>query len=325
MTEATAIAHPNIALAKYWGKRDSARNLPAVPSLSVTLDGMTTTTTVAFAEGQAHDTLELDGEATAGRALARVSQLLDHVCCTEAGQPRPRAQVRSSNDFPTAAGLASSASAFAALAVAANQASGAGLSLARLSSIARQVSASAGRSVFGGYVVLDSSDDPDLAAEPLAPLDHWDLRLVVAVTSESKKEIGSTEGMNHTAETSPLYRAWVDGSVAIFERVRAAVLERDFAALAGAAEQSALVMHATAIGADPGVIYWLPATIAVMRAVRQLRQAGTPAFFTIDAGPHVKVFTEPEHEAAVAEALTRVEGVKRTIAARPGRGARIVT
>ena len=322
---AVALAHPNIALAKYWGKRAYGHNLPAVPSLSVTLAGMTTRTEVQLSSGADGDSLSLDGEAVTGRPLARVSQLLDLVW-GERGEPRPRAQVSSANDFPTAAGLASSASAFAALSVAADAALGTGRSLADLSCIARRVSASAGRSLFGGYVVLPAGEEGDssLPAEPLAGPEHWDLRLVVAVTTEGKKEIGSTEGMKQTATTSVLYDAWVASAPTLFSRIREALMARDMEALGPAVEQSALAMHASALAADPGLIYWKGATIEVMRAVRALRQDGVPAYFTIDAGPHVKVLTTAERLDAVRDYVAAVPGVLRTIVAEPGEGARVV-
>jgi len=324
--KAIAVAHPNIALAKYWGKLPRGHNLPAVPSLSVTLAGMTTRTEVHFDDG-ASDRLTLDDEVAGGRPVARVSQLLDLVW-NEGGREgeRPRAAVVSANDFPTAAGLASSASAFAALAAAANGALDAGLSAAQLSCIARRVSASAGRSLFGGFVDLPAGvgGQVHLPAEPLAGPDHWDLRLVVAVTTEAKKEVGSTEGMKHTASTSPLYDAWVASAPAIYERVKSAVLARDLLGLGPALEQSALAMHATAMAADPGLLYWNDVTLRTIHAVRELRREGPPAFFTIDAGPHVKVFCRASDVDAVSAGIEVVEGVMRVIVASPGEGARVV-
>lgn len=319
-----AIAHPNIALAKYWGKRPYGKNLPAVPSLSITLAGMATHTTVTLDDALTEDALSLDGEATTGRPLTRVTEMLDRVH-TGAG-PRPRARVASHNDFPTAAGLASSASAFAALAVAANAALDAGRTVAELSDLARQVSASSGRSLFGGFVVLPAGEEgrAQLPAEPLAPADHWDLRLVVAVTTEGKKAVGSTEGMIRTAETSPLYQGWLDGAPPIFDTIRGAVLDRDLDRLGPAVEQSALAMHATAMAADPGLLYWNGVTLEVLHAVRRLRASGTAAYFTIDAGPHVKVLCRASDCPKVVVALAQVRGVQRTIEARPGGGARLV-
>lgn len=320
---ATALAHPNIALAKYWGKRDFGHNLPAVPSLSVTLAGMTTTTTVTFDPALAEDTFALAGVPVSGKPLARVSGLLDRV--RAASGIRERAAVESENDFPTAAGLASSASAFAALALAASAAAGLDTGEAKISDLARKTSVSAARSALGGFCELREGreGDEDLAAVPVAPADHFQLRVVVAVTREGPKPTLSTEGMLHTQRTSPYYPAWVETAPALCDRVRAAVLARDIEALGEAAEESALRMHACAIAACPGLVYWVGATVEVMDHVRRLRKAGTPAYFTIDAGPHVKVLTTADHEEAVARALSAVPGVTRVLRTQPGPAARI--
>jgi diphosphomevalonate decarboxylase len=321
---ATAVAHPNIALAKYWGKREDGHNLPAVPSLSVTLAGMSTTTTVTFDPALEADTLLLAGAPAAAGPTARVVGLLDRV--RAASGERARALVTSENDFPTAAGLASSASAFAALALAATTAAGLGWSIERVSDLARRTSVSAARSPLGGFVELRAGrpGDEELSAAEVAPADHFPLRVLVAVTREGPKPTLSTEGMLHTQRTSPYYPAWVETAPALAARVKAAVLGRDLPALGVAAEESALRMHAAAIAACPGLVYWVGATVEVMDAVRRLRARGTAAYFTIDAGPHVKVLTAPGDAPAVARALAEVPGVTRIIHAEPGPGARVV-
>lgn len=315
---ATAVAHPNIALAKYWGKREDGHNLPAVPSLSVTLAGMTTTTTVTFDAALKDDVFFLCGEPAGAGPARRVSALLDRV--RKAAGLDLRARVTSENDFPTAAGLASSASAFAALALAAAAAAGLKWNPAQVSDLARQSSVSAARSVLGGFVSLRAGAPGDefLSATSVASEDHLDLRVVVAVTREGPKPTLSTEGMLHTQRTSPYFPAWVETASALCDRVRAAVVDRDLPALGVAAEESALRMHAAAIAACPGLVYWVGATVDVMEEVRRQRGRGTLAYFTIDAGPHVKVLTSRADEQAIALALSAVPGVTRIIHARPG-------
>jgi diphosphomevalonate decarboxylase len=326
---AVALAHPNIALAKYWGKLDQGLNLPAVPSLSLTLAGMSTRTEVTLDGALDGDQLTLDGTRVEGRPVARVSQMLDLLwrgAGTGAG-PRPSATVVSTNDFRTAAGLASSASAFAALAVAADGALGTRHSTAELSSVARQVSASAGRSLFGGFVELPAGvpGEARLSAKPLASSEHWPLHLLVAVTAVGPKAVGSSEGMIHTMATSAYFDAWVAWAPQGFRRIRQAVLDRDLPALGRTAEQSALAMHAAAMASDPGLLYWNGATLDVIHAVRRLQGRGLTAYFTIDAGPHVKVITTAEQADAVAAVLTKVPGVRQVIATVPGGPARLVT
>jgi diphosphomevalonate decarboxylase len=316
---ATVRAHANIALAKYWGKADIARNLPAVPSLSLTLEGMRTTTEVAFLPELGQDELFLGGTAQTGKPLARAGKLLDEVRGL-AGR-RTFARVRSHNDFPTASGLASSASGFAALALAAVKALALELPIERVSGLARAASASAARSLFGGYVELGTSAE---FARRVAPPEHWKLQMLVAVTSEAAKDTGSTDGMQHTARTSPYYPSWVSDAPRLFADVKAAVLARDFERLAPAVEQSALMMHASMLAANPALIYFRPATLAVIEVVRAQRRRGVAACFTIDAGPHVKVLVEPSAAVSMQRALSGLEGVLRVLESTPGPDALVI-
>lgn len=311
--KAKAVAHSNIALAKYWGKADTLRNLTAVPSLSLTLAALRTVTTVCFDASLAGDEFVLGGELIFGRPLLRVRRLLDSVRA-EAGEHRP-ARVESVNDFPTAAGLASSASGFAALAMAATRAAGLELSLTRVSALARAASASAARSLFGGYVSLAARAE---TAEPIAAGSTFPLEMLVAVTLSGEKETASTDGMGHTQDTSPYYSAWVDSAPAIYEQVRRAVLARDFDALGPAVEHSALMMHASMLAARPALIYFAPATLRVMDRVRAFRKSGGRAYFTMDAGPHVKVLVEPSAAAELERELEKLEGVSQVLRSAAG-------
>jgi diphosphomevalonate decarboxylase len=341
MSVATAVAGTNIALVKYWGKRDEALNLPATGSLSLTLDRLGTRTRVAFDGGDgAGDRVTLDGAAADPKVAARVSVFLDRVRA-RAGIDA-RATVVTDNSVPTAAGLASSASGFAALALAATRAAGLELPPGELSALARLGSGSAARSIFGGFVEMARGTRPDGAdalAHPIEPetpergprstasaSQAWDVRLVIAITAAGQKAIGSTAAMKRTAETSPFYAAWVSGVDADLTAARAAIAGRDLAALGAVAERSALRMHATAMAADPAILYWNPATLAAIARVRALRQESPAAlaFFTIDAGPHVKVLCGAGDAERVAAALAAVPGVLRTLIAAPGPGARIV-
>jgi diphosphomevalonate decarboxylase len=326
MTAATAVAGTNIALVKYWGKRDEALNLPATGSLSLTLDRLGTRTRVAFDGGDgARDRVTLDGAPAAEKVAARVTAFLDRVR-SRAGIAL-RATVLTDNSVPTASGLASSASGFAALAVASARAADLALTATELSVLARLGSGSAARSIFGGFVEMARgarADGGDAAAQPIAGAEGWDVRLVVAITAAGEKSLGSTAAMRRTAETSPYYEAWVRGVDGDLAAARAAIAARDLAALGAVAERSALRMHASALAADPPILYWNPATLAAMVRVRALREAGTPAFFTIDAGPHVKVLCAARDAEPIAASLGEAPGVLRTLIAAPGPGARIV-
>ncbi|MGD8860030.1 MAG: diphosphomevalonate decarboxylase [Myxococcales bacterium] len=318
--QAIAKARANIALAKYWGKSDEQLNLPAVPSVSITLDPMVTRTQVRFDADLPGDTFELDGVPASDEETQRVRELLDRVRA-ESGVTQ-HAAVRSENDFPTAAGLASSASGFCALAAAARAAAGLDFDRPAISALARASSVSAARSAYGGYVELPLAQPgaADHAAQELAPADHWPLRIVVAVTAEGRKKVGSTRGMIHTAQTSPYYPAWVDVSPRLAQQVREGILERDLPKLGTAMEHSTLSMHACAMAADPAVIYFQPPTLAVLSRVRELREQGLGVWATADAGPHVKALCHVDQVQQVQRALGSTMGVLRTLVAEPGPG-----
>ena len=318
---ATARAHANIALVKYWGKRDERLFLPTNGSLSLTLDGLYTTTSVRFEPGLAADVLVRDGAERPGEETARVTRLLDLVRA-EAGLGA-RARVVTRNDVPTAAGLASSASGFAALAAAASRAAGLALDDAALSRLARQGSGSACRSIFGGFAEWRRGTRPDgldSHGVPLAGQDHWGLRMVVTLLTAAPKARSSRDGMRDTVRSSPFYPGWLATAEADLLAAREAIAARDLEALGDVAERSALKMHATMLGAQPPFTYWLPATLAVMHEVWRLRRAGLPAWLTIDAGPNVKVLTLPGHVDALRSALAAVPGVTGTLACGPGPG-----
>jgi diphosphomevalonate decarboxylase len=315
---ATAVAHANIALAKYWGKREIPGNVPATPSVSLTLGGLSTRTTVALQQEAEVDALVLNGEPQAGKPLVRVVRLLDEIRAL-AGVTT-RAAVTSANDFPTASGLASSASGFAALALAAASAYGLQLDQTALSRVARRASASAARSVFGGFVALGTEDDA--AAATIAPAGAWDVAIVVAATTLDQKPIGSTEAMERTRVTSPYYAGWVADAPGLAREIHDAILARDLERLGAAAEASALRMHACALGARPPILYWSPATISLLRTVEALRREGVAAYATIDAGPHVKVLCKGADAEMIAQRLGPF--AVRTIVARPGPAARLL-
>ncbi|MET0341983.1 MAG: diphosphomevalonate decarboxylase [Polyangiales bacterium] len=317
---ATVIARANIALAKYWGKSDVALNLPAVASISVTLEPMRTETTVTFDEALKADEVSLNGKAADGKPKQRAIKVLDQVRAL--AKRSTFARVESANNFPTASGLASSASGFAALVAAAWSAADLPRDDNRWSAMSRQASASAARSIYGGFVELPKGvpGNAALAARVIAPADHWDVRIVVAVANEGPKDTGSTEGMTHSERTSPYYRAWVDSSDALVEEVRAGILARDLTKVGEAMEQSTLAMHACMMASRPGLIYLQPATLSALATVKQLRKEGVEVYATMDAGPHVKALCHARDAEKVAAALGDTQLVLRTLTAQPGAG-----
>jgi diphosphomevalonate decarboxylase len=322
---ATAIARTNIALVKYWGKRGaSALNLPAVGSLSLTLEGLSTKTTVEFSPSRTADRFVLNDKEAAGEPYQRLVGFLDLV--RERAGLREFAEVVSANDFPTAAGLASSASGFAALALAATHAAEVDISARDLSILARRGSGSAARSIFGGFVQMhrgSAADGNDAFAEPIAS-PALDVRMVVAVTTEAQKDTLSTRGMKHTAETSPYFAAWTDTSDIDIADAKAAIAAGDFVKLGEVTERSCLTMHASALAARPAVVYFRGVTIDGFHAIAELRKSGVPAYFTCDAGPHIKALTLPAHAEKVAARLKEIPGVLYTRICAPGKPAEVI-
>lgn len=308
----TACAHPNIALIKYWGKQAGAGNLPASPSLSITLDDLTTTTRVEAAN---EDQVLLNGEPTSDRKiLGFLHRLRQHYAV-------PPLRIETHNNFPTAAGLASSASGFAALITAIDAHCELGMSDPVRSGFARQASGSAARSIFGGFVGLCG---PDWFARPVLGSSDWPLKVVIAITDEGRKPVSSTEGMRAAEATSPYFPAWVSSTTDDYQAALKLVTAREFAALAELAEASCLKMHALMLSTRPPLIYWRPATLACIETVRTLRAAGTPVFFTIDAGPQLKAVCLPDAAGEVARALGAVSGVLSTRVVGLGGGARVI-
>ena len=308
--KAAASARANIALIKYWGKADGGPlNIPAVGSISITLDALRSDTEVVFDQSMQEDELTLNGRACPEQ-LDRVSRCLN-MLRAHAGVDHS-ARVTSRNNFPTGAGLASSASGFAALTAAASRALAVELPAKELSIIARQGSGSAARSIFGGFVEMHAGSRPDGSdsyAEQLIAADAWPLEVVIAVTEFGEKGVSSRIGMARSAATSPYHSAWVIGHPADLRQGRRAVLNADFEALADVAERNCLRMHGVAMAAWPPLLYWNAATVACLHAVRELRRAAVPVFFTIDAGPQVKAVCAPGTSARVRAALSDIPGV----------------
>lgn len=325
MTSAIACANANVALAKYWGKRDEALNLPATGSISVTLAGLETVARVAFIPDLPTDLVTFAGELAPPGEAGRLSRFVDLV----RGQARTRARatVDIRSNFPVAAGLASSASTYAALARAATAAAGLPVSDTELSILARRGSGSACRSIFGGFVEWlrgTAADGSDSYAVPVAPADHWNVAVAVAVTARGPKAVGSREGMARAAELSRYYPAWVASQPADLDAIRQGIRDRDLALVGTTAEQNCLAMHAVALTAQPPLLYWNAATLAVMHRVRALREDGVDAYFTIDAGPQVKVLCPRPQRDAVAAALRAVEGVVDVLLSGPGEGVHLM-
>ncbi|QRK05037.1 diphosphomevalonate decarboxylase [Archangium violaceum] len=325
--KATARAHPNLALVKYWGKRDDALILPHQSSLSMTLSPLAVRTTVAFGEGSA-DEVELNGYVAKGSERDRVLRVLDAVRAEVKGRELGPAKMVSRGDFPASAGLASSAAGFAALAVAARAAAGLPADPKAASILSRLGSGSACRSVQGGFCEWmrgERPDGTDSYAVQRFDEKHWpQLRMVVAIVSRDEKEVKSRDGMKNAVETSPYYPAWVKDAEAEVVRAREFLAKKDLQALGEMCERNAWRMHATSLAADPPLCYLMPKTLELIHSLREQRKKGVPVWFTLDAGPNPCILTDAANEVA-AEAVARACGATEVVRCVPGGDAVLLT
>ena len=301
----TAFAHTNIALIKYWGKRQQRLNLPDTDSLSLTLKAFGTETTVLLHEGE-HDRFILNEEEQSDNSLKKVATFLDLIRAQSANPAK--AIVQSTNHVPTAAGLASSASAFAALTLAASRAYELKDQAPRsLSILARQGSGSAARSIYGGLVHMNkgkAKDGHDAYATPIEN-HHLDLGMLVIPCDVGPKKVSSTVGMNHTQDTSPYYDMWVKSHDADIQAAHAAIASNNFDDLGQIMEHSTLKMHATALTSQPGLWYWNPKTWEALNTIKEIRSSTLPCYFTMDAGPHVKVLVQRQQLDEIKKLLAK--------------------
>ncbi|WP_270789036.1 diphosphomevalonate decarboxylase [Enterococcus diestrammenae] len=315
-----ARAYTNIALIKYWGKKDEELILPMNNSLSLTLDAFYTETTVSFDPALQADTFLLDGQLQNTAATAKISRFLDLL--RELAGTKLRAAVTSENFVPTAAGLASSASGLAALAAAGNAALQLGLDDSQLSRLARRGSGSACRSIFGGFVEWEQGiDDITSLAHPLAANGFEnDLAMLFVLINDKQKDVSSRDGMRRTVATSAFYPGWLASLPEDLAAIKQAIATQDFTALGRITEANGLKMHATTLAAVPPFTYWSPQSLMAMDLVRQLRATGTECYFTMDAGPNVKVLCRRQDEAAVQQAFSNSFSSDRLILAHAGPG-----
>ena len=321
MSKATAVANPNIAFVKYWGQIDDTLNLPANPSVSMNLAALTTVTTVEFRPGLHVDTVTIDDKPAAGEPFERVVAQLDLV--RSLADVAARACVVSRNDFPAGTGLASSSSAFAALSLAATRAAGLDLDEKALSRLARLGSGSACRSVPAGFSVWQGEGDGNSFARQVAGSGHWDLVDAVAIVAYQHKAVGSQKG-HGLASTSPLHEARLAAVPGWLQLVLQGIQDRNLGVMGPCMEADALAMHGVMMTSEPSLLYWTPATVSVLKAVRSWREEGVGVYFTLDAGPNVHCLCELADATEVERRLRNLAGVEDVLVSGVGGGVRSV-
>jgi diphosphomevalonate decarboxylase len=353
----TAIANSNIALVKYWGKRNEKLILPQNSSIGLTTDCLSVKTTLEFARKYKKDILILDGKefkrgseeydkyfksflnklrnlprseilTSAESRKGFASQTSVKILLRGLAKTKLRAKAVSQSGFPKAAGLASSAAGFAAMAAAANSALNLGLNAQGLSILARQGSGSACRSIFGGFAEWQRGkkrDGLDSFARQIANENYWpDFRLVICLTSKKEKKIKSRAGMAQTVKTSPFYDGWLKTIDDDLKKVRKGIRERDFSLVGKTAEENCLKMHALMLTTKPAIIYWNSGTIALIHRVFEWRKNGLECYFTIDAGPQVKILCLKKNLKVLLKRVKKIAGLEGIIVAKPGPGPKIV-
>lgn len=317
---ATARAHSNIAFVKYWGNSSHRLRLPANSSLSMNLDRLHTTATVQWSSDDDSDSVTINGAPADDAALRRVSEHL-HLL-RRRFKTKMFARVQSRNNFPMGAGIASSASSFAALTLAGAAALDEELSERELSTIARRGSGSAARSIPSGYVEWFAADSHELSyAETFVDYDYWDLADVIAIVSRAHKRVGSTAG-HAAADTSILQKTRIDNAPQRLNEVKNAIVNRDFERFARAVEEDSNLMHAVMMTSRPALFYWQPTSLAVMNAVRQWREEdGIQVCYTLDAGPNVHCICVKEDAEKVKTRLGEMSDAIEVLSASAGRGA----
>jgi diphosphomevalonate decarboxylase len=322
LIKSVAISHPNIAFIKYWGNADHQSRIPLSGSLSMNLEGLETKTSVEFDSSLKEDFLRLNGTPMTGNPLMRVSNILNQV--RDIAGIIEKATVTSTNNFPTGSGIASSASAFSALALAASNAAGLSLDEKSLSILARTESGSASRSIPSGYVEWFAGDaHGNSYAASIAPISHWDLSDNVAIISNEHKTVGSTGG-HKIAHTSPLQDARIADAQRRLDICRSALMDKDFTKFAKIVELDSNIMHSVMMTSNPNLFYWEPATIDVMKSVIEWRNEGLDVCYTIDAGPNVHVISPRNIHTEIKNRLASIPGVQHVITGHVGGPAKII-
>lgn len=317
-----ARAHTNIALIKYWGKRDETLFLPMNSSLSLTLEQFYTETTVELSDSFEKDSFILNDRLQDDSETTKISRFLD-LFRQEAGIQTP-AKITSQNFVPTAAGLASSASAFAALGAAMNDASGLKMDLATLSTYVRRGSGSATRSVYGGFVEwqmgTNSADSMAVEIDDAS----WDIGMITVAVNTNKKTVSSRDGMKLTVETSAFYPAWLESTAKDLRLIKEAIYKHDFQQLGEITESNGMKMHGTMLGATPPFSYWEALTVEVLTKIREIRRQGWQCYFTMDAGPNVKILCRYSDAEAIQKLLTTAFPDNPVIISKVGGGVKLI-
>lgn len=322
-TKSTAIAHSNTALVKYWGKQNDELIIPMNSSISITTSALTSVTTVEFSQNYNKDQFMLNEQLHEGKIKERVINHLNIV--RKIANSSLKAKVVSKNNFPTASGLASSASGFAALTIASCSALGLIKSKKELSMISRRGSGSSCRSIYGGFVEWIKEDENNESyAIQLADENWFDIRDIIVELKAPNRKINTREAMKLSMKTSPFYSSRITNIENQLNNVRKAIKEKNFTLLGETAEIDCLNMHFIAMTSKPTQIFWTSDTLNIMRLIADLRENGIEVYYTIDTGANLHVLTLPKNEKDVIATLNQALNIEQIIPSKPGPDAHII-
>jgi len=321
MRKVTAIAPANIAFIKYWGRKDEKLRLPANNSLAMNLSNVFTITTVEFLENLKQDQIKMAGEKLDDKSKKRIVDHLERI--RNLANIKVHARVVTKNNFPKGTGIASSASGFAALTLAASKSAGLNLSEKELSIIARQGSGSACRSIPDGFTEWIAGNSSETSfAHSIFPANWWKICDITVLISKTSKKVSSSEG-HDLAESSPFYPVRIADMENKVSEIKIAIKGKNFEKFGEILEEEAINMHAVMMTSRPAILYWLPKTLELILLIREWRSNNLPIFFTIDAGPSVHLICEKENEMKVTQMLSK-SGFKDFIVNNPSSGAKLV-
>ena len=310
----TAVAPSNIAFIKYWGKTDEDLKIPENGSISMNLSNLLTTTTVEFSSDFKEDSVTINNENDLKQS-SKVIKQLDLI--RKKANIFLKVKVVSKNNFPDGTGLSSSASGFAALTLATTKALGLELNEKELSMLARQGSGSACRSIPDGFV-----EWVEEGAKSLYPSDYWNIVDVVAIISQVKKDISSTDGQKF-ATTSPFFQTRLNNINEKILRLKKALEVKNFTEFGKIIEGEALELHAIMLTSTPSLIYWQPETIKLMKLVKKWRTEGLEVYFTVNTGQDIHLIVEEKNKDKLIYRLKEIKEIKKFIVNRPAIGVRL--
>jgi diphosphomevalonate decarboxylase len=319
--KSTALAPSNIAFIKYWGKSDKDLKLPLNGSVSMNLSAMNTITTVEFSKKYKADSVKIDGitdELSIKKVLIHIEKIRDIV------GSKLNCKVVSKNNFPSATGLSSSASAFAALTLAVVNALEFNISQKGISILARLGSGSACRSIPDGFVEwLKGTTSNTSYSYSIFPPGYFDVVDIVAVVSREKKEVSSTEGQALSI-TSPFMETRLDNIEDKIKAMKKYIENKDFIKFGELVENDALEMHAVMMTSSPALLYLRPETLELISWVRKVRVSGLDVYFTLNTGQDVHIISQKQNVEILKNKLRNFKTIKKIIINYPDYGARII-